>query len=359
MKKLKILVDYSPACRDDKTGIPLFVKHLYSELDKIDDIVVHKTFCVSKIVPIKLWLLYRFIDKILYHNIYLPIKLKFGNYDIFIENQYIYAPLFKPKNIRVVNIIYDIGLALLDNIQTKKHTENWRAKLPISIKNSDILVTISQSSKDDIRNYLDKIEIDRPLDYIYANVDEIESCIDKKLLGRFNIDGDYFLFLGTLEPRKNPLILVKAFRLFKESNNNSIKLVFAGKKGWLYEDVLLFIRENGLEDDVVFTGYISNREKSCLLHNSKAFLFLSLYEGFGMPPLEALSIDMPTLVSDIPVFRELFESSVLYANPEDIDDIAKNMEIILREPPNIDIGIFKKFSWELSAKKLIEIICRD
>jgi len=359
MKKLKILVDYSPACRGDKTGIPLFVEHLYDELTKIDNIEVHKSFCVSKVIPTKFWKIYRVFEKSLYQNIYTPLKLKFGNYDIYIENQYMYDPLFKPKNIKVVNIIYDIGLALFDNIQTPKHTQNWRKNLPISIKNSDIIVTISKSSKDDIQSYLDDLNIVKPLDYIYANIDKIEKCKEKSILDKFNINNDYFLFLGTLEPRKNPLKLIEAFKIFKESNSSDIKLVFAGKKGWLYDDVLLFIKNNNLSDEVIFTGYISNQEKSCLLQHTKAFLFLSIYEGFGMPPLEALSLNTPTLVSDIAVFKELFEDSVYYSNPNKSQDIANKMQKILIEPPYINQDIFKKFSWELSAKKLVEIICKN
>ena len=359
MKKLKILIDYSPACRADKTGIPLFVKHIYEELNKIDDIEIDKTFCVSSIIPIRPWFIYRLFEKILYQKIYIPFKLKFGNYDIYIENQYIFIPLFKPKKIKVVNIIYDIALVLFDNIQTAKHTRNWRKKLPISIKNSDILITISKSSKRDIQNYLDDLNIAKPLDYIYANVDKIEKCKDKRILDKFNINNEYFLFLGTLEPRKNPLNLVKAFKVFKENSENNIKMVFAGKKGWLYDEVLEYIRENDIEDEIIFTGYISEEEKSCLLYNAKAFLFLSIYEGFGMPPLEALEINIPIILSDISVFREIFEDSVYYVNPYDIDDISDKMSLILLEEPHTDKNILAKFSWELSAKKLVEIICKN
>ncbi len=359
MKKLKILIDYSPACREDKTGIPLFVKHLYSELNKIDNIEIHKSFCVSSIIPIKPWFLYRLFEKILYQKFYIPFKLKFGNYDIYIENQYMFIPLFKPKNIKVVNIIYDIALVLFDNIQTPKHTKNWREKLPISIKNSDIIVTISKSSKIDIQNYLDDLHIAKPLDYIYANVDKIDICKDKRILDKFNINNEYFLFLGTLEPRKNPLNLVKAFKKFKENSKNDIKMVFAGKKGWLYNEVLEYIKNNNIDNEVIFTGYISEQEKSCLLYNTKAFLFLSIYEGFGMPPLEALEMNIPTILSDIAVFKELFEDSVYYADPYDIEDISKKMHHILIQKPNINKNILKKFSWELSAKKLVEIICKN
>jgi len=359
MRKLKILFDYAPACKKEKTGIPLFVKHLYNALIQIDSINIKKTYCISSILPTKPWKLYRFIEKILYHNIYIPLKLYFGRYDIYIENDYMFIPLFKPRNTMVVNMVYDIGLILLDTIHSQKHTENWRKKFPISVQNTDIIITISESSKEDIQEYLLSINSNIPVEYIYADTDIVQPCKDNAILKKFKIDFDYFLFLGTLEPRKNPLKLLQAYHLFKQHNNTDIKLVFAGKKGWLYDDVLAYIEKNNLYEDVFFTGYINQQEKACLLQNCKAFLFLSVYEGFGIPPLEALKYNIPVLVSDLKVFHELFEGSVLYTNPDNIEQTANALKIIVTNPPIIDKNIFIKFSWQNSAKKLINILNSD
>ena len=351
MAKLKILFDYSPACRDNKTGIPLFVKNLYQELEAIENIEITKSRCRS-LVHCRL---YRF----LYNRVYLPLKLQFGGYDIYIENQFMFLPLFKPKQTKVVNIIYDIGLVLFDDIQTPEYTKKWRERLPISINNSDILVTISQSSLRDIKPYLLSInQSHKPLEYIYANVDLLPQSplLIDTLKTKYAIKDKYFLFLGTLEPRKNPLQLVKAFKEFKVQTADPIKLVFAGKKGWLYDDVMEYIKSNALENEVIFIGYISDEEKITLLQNTQAFIFLSIYEGFGMPPLEALKLGTPTLLSDIAVFRELFEESAYYVDPYDVRAISDGMKKILEKPPIIDDIIFNKFSWEKSAKKLVEII---
>ncbi len=355
MTKLKILFDYSPACRDNKTGIPLFVKNLYQELEAIDGVEVEKSWCM----PLSRYRAYRFVERILYHKIYLPFKLTFGGYDIYIENQFMFLPLFKPKKTKIVNIIYDIGLVLFDNIQTPKYTKRWRERLPLSIDKSDILVTISESSQKDIEPYLVSIKQNhKPLDYIYANVDLCqENRVSLEYIQeKYMIANRYFLFLGTLEPRKNPLQLVKAFKEFKLQTDDPIKLVFAGKKGWLYDDVMEYIKSNALENEVIFIGYISDEEKITLLQNTQAFIFLSIYEGFGMPPLEALKLGTPTLLSDIAVFRELFEESAYYVDPYDVRAISDGMKKILEKPPTIDDIIFNKFSWEKSAKKLVEII---
>jgi glycosyltransferase involved in cell wall biosynthesis len=325
---MKILFDTSPLCREAKTGIPIFVDKLYTALSQIDTIKVEKTFCFCKYLPRKPWYVYRFIEHILYHNIYLPFKLKFGKYDIYVENQYMFIPLFKPKNTLIVTVLYDIALQMFDTIQTKEHTQKWRERLPKSIKNSDLLLTISESSKKDIEAYLPTIQqAQKPVEYIYIDADiNMQSTHNpKEILSGLHINDDYFLFLGTLEPRKNPLKLIEAFHIFKTRTQSGIKLVFAGKKGWLYKEVLTYIDTHKLSSEVIFTGFISDEEKRILLQETKAFVFLSLYEGFGIPALEALKLNTPTLLSDIPVFHELFGDNALYTNHTNAHKIANAM----------------------------------
>ena len=354
---MKILFDLTPLCKKTKTGIPVFAERLYEALKKHPDANVKKTFSFCDYLPIKPWKLYRLFEKILYRQLYLPFKLYFGKYDAYIESDYMFMPLFKPQNTLIVTMVYDIALLLFDNLQTSSHNKKWGEKLAKSIHNSDILLTISESSKEDIQKYLQDIgEENKILDFIYADIDELAICKDKEILTKFNIEDEYLLFLGTLEPRKNPLNLIKAFHAFKERSKKETKLVFAGKKGWLYDDVFAYIHQNNLQDEVIFTGYVSDEEKACLLQHAKVFLFLSLYEGFGIPPLEALKFNTATLVSDIAVFHELFENNVYYANPLDVEHIANMIEKTLLSPPMIDQKLFQKFSWDASADKLVKLV---
>ena len=154
MKKLKILFDYSPAYKDSKTGIPLFVEALYKHLSGLESIEIEKTFDISKYIPRKPHKMFRFFEQFLYHNLYLPIKLYWGNYDIYVECQYMFIPLLKPKNTLIVNIVYDIALILFDDLQTDQHTHDFRKKLAKSIKNSDLIITLSQASQYEIENYV-------------------------------------------------------------------------------------------------------------------------------------------------------------------------------------------------------------
>jgi len=365
VKKLKILYDYIPAYRPIKTGIPIFTEELYKALVKEAakrDIMIEKTFDLSKYIPRKPHKVFRFFERLLYHDIYLPFKLYFGKYDYYIENNYMFIPIFKPKHTKIVNIVYDIGQILFDNIHTKRNIKRWRRRFKKSINNCDIILTISKTSQNDIEAYVKENRIDHLLkiDYIYADAaisilkhtkSDVQKCLSK-----FHIDKPYFLFLGTLEPRKNPLRLVQGFHRFKQETNRDMKLVFAGKKGWLYEDVFDYIKCNKLENDIVFTEYVTDKEKSILMQEMVAFVFPSIYEGFGIPPLEALKYKKPVIVSDIPVFRELFEDNVLYVNPYSIDQIAQQLNRVLIDPPKIDDSILRKFSWQGAENKLIEIL---
>ncbi|HHB52204.1 MAG TPA: glycosyltransferase family 1 protein, partial [Saprospiraceae bacterium] len=294
--KIKILFDLTPLCRG-RTGIPIFTERLYEALRKYPNVNVVPTFMFCKYIPTKPWRVYRIFERLVYQQLYLPFKLYLGKYDVYVENNYMFIPLFKPKNTIIVTLLYDIALILFDNLQTRSYNEKWKKNLYKSIDNSDILLTISQSSLNDIRKHLSEMSIlDKQLEYIYADTDQIENCNNIEILERLGIKDDYILFLGTLEPRKNPLSLIKAFHLFKKTDSKNIKLVFAGKKGWLYDDVFAYIQEQNLQNDVIFTGYVSDEVKACLLKGAKAFLFLSIYEGFGIPPLEALKCGTPTVL---------------------------------------------------------------
>lgn len=358
----KVLYGYRPACVNNTTGIPGFVKKTYSFL-KIDKaIYINTTGCFLELIPKKLYRVLYFIP-LFYYKLFLPLRLLLGRYDYYIENNYFFIPLWKPKDVKVITIIYDIGFVLFDNIQTETVIRRWRKKLVKSIKNTDIIITISQSSKQDIEKYLQSIGMgDKPVYCMYcdAQLELPNMDTSKETLEKYRIGNEYFLFLGTLEPRKNPLNMIKAFHHFKEKYETNIKFVFSGGKGWLYDDVLAYVEKYDLHNEVIFTGYVSEDEKYFLLKGASAFIFLSIYEGFGIPPLEALKVDTPVLLSDISVFHELFEDSVWYANGNDIEDISNKMnKIMMATEPKDTFRIIEKFSWEKSANILIDIINKE
>jgi glycosyltransferase involved in cell wall biosynthesis len=222
------------------------------------------------------------------------------------------------------------------------------------------IITISNTIADEIRQYyskkLIKIDVVEPAlnNWFMKSKDPDISIIEK-----YHLPDDYILTIGTLEPRKNLYHLILGFLQYKENNLDShLKLLVVGKKGWLYKNMLSDIQNSKFFNDIIFLGYVPNEDLSTIIIKSKGFCYLSYYEGFGIPPLEAMYFDKPILLSNIKIFREIYENSVEYVSPTDIDDIAQGIDSLLYAKINQSKynKILAKYSWESSAKKLLNII---
>lgn len=141
---------------------------------------------------------------------------------------------------------------------------------------------------------------------------------------RYGIQSDYLLHIGTLQPRKNLARLIQAFQ--KLSVAGSVQLVLAGKKGWLYQDLFHLVHRLGLDDRVLFPGYIPKEDKAALLSGAIAYVFPSLYEGFGFPALEAQACDTPLICANGSSLPEVAGDGALLVDPLVVDDLVNAME---------------------------------
>ena len=175
---------------------------------------------------------------------------------------------------------------------------------------------------------------------------------------RYDISGDYFLYLGTLQPRKNLARVVAAFADLRPA----AVLVLAGKRGWLYEDLFAQVRRLGLEGRVLFPGYVPDGDKAALLGGALAFVFPSLYEGFGLPVLEAQACGCPVLTSTTSSLPEVAGDAALLIDPGDTGAIAAGMEQIASAPglraALIERGLanVRRFSWSACAQTVLDAI---
>jgi glycosyltransferase involved in cell wall biosynthesis len=170
----------------------------------------------------------------------------------------------------------------------------------------------------------------------------------------------YFLYIGTLEPRKNIQSIIRAYKA-NEGRFKGVKLVIAGRKGWMYEEIFKLVREFRLQNDIYFPGYIEDGDVPLLYRGAEAFVFPSLYEGFGMPPLEAMACGVPVITSNTSSLPEVVGDAGLRINPKDIEQLSYAMVKIL-EDSELRVNCVKKgleraqnFTWENSAKKVIDI----
>jgi len=180
---------------------------------------------------------------------------------------------------------------------------------------------------------------------------------------RYGIAGDYILFVGTLQPRKNLIRLIEAFASVQGGKYASqLRLVIAGKKGWLYQEIFRRVEELDLRGTVLFPGYIAAGDLPILLSGARLFVFPSLYEGFGLPVLEALACGTPVVCSHTSSLPEVAGDAALLVDPLDVEGLAAALERVLGDEELraelIERGFeqVRKFSWERCARETLNVL---
>ncbi|MHB8993367.1 MAG: glycosyltransferase family 4 protein, partial [Chloroflexota bacterium] len=141
----------------------------------------------------------------------------------------------------------------------------------------------------------------------------------------------FLLYVGTLEPRKNVERLVEAYARARQSHRIPHKLVLGGAKGWLYERIFARVRELGLEEQVLFTSYIPYDELPLWYNCADIFIYPSLYEGFGLPPLEAMACGTAVITSSVSSLPEVVGEAAITVNPLDVDALAGAIATVLED----------------------------
>jgi len=274
-----------------------------------------------------------------------------------------YVPLFTPMP-RICSIM-DLGY--LEFSGQFKRYDFWQLKLwtAWSLFVSKYIIAISDTTKQDIaRRYpfaSKKIGV-IPLGYNSSkNTKKISSKDVRRVTEKYSIQSKYLLFLGTLKPSKNIEGLIKAWSKI-ESNFSKTDLVIAGKKGWLYEAIFDLLKKLDIEDRVVFTDFVDERDKAPLIKGARAFVLPSFWEGFGLDVLTAQFLGIPVVVSDRGSLPEVSGESGLIVNPDDISDIAQKISQILKMPKarynkivNAGKQNVKMYSWEKTARETLKV----
>ena len=261
--------------------------------------------------------------------------------------------------------IYDMVYEACAETMERENYEYMKHNMEESSKRANFIITISEFSKREIVKYL---QIDEKKIYVVPCGVDLETYNSRKNLQKieqvkekFGIQGDYFLYLGTLEPRKNIPAIIEAYRILKaQSETHILKLVIAGKKGWDYEAIFELVEKYDLTEDVIFTGYISEEEKCELLKGAMCFLFPSLYEGFGLPPLEAMACGTPVIVSDRASLPEVVGEAGILVDAEDYDELAVKMKLVSESPEYREelsrkgVDRAQNFTWKRASELLKE-----
>ena len=197
--------------------------------------------------------------------------------------------------------------------------------------------------------------------YLHATVTGIRNFVTK-MKEKYHLAEPYFLYLGTLEPRKNIPVIIRAYAELRKRKGDKIpKLVLAGKCGWGYDAIFALIQELKLEEMVLFPGYVEETDKPAMLRGAVCFLFPSLYEGFGIPPLEAMACGTPVIVSDAASLPEVVGDGGIQVSYDDYEAISNYMELLSEnsvyreEWCKAGVEQANAFAWDKSAKRLLTV----
>lgn len=278
-----------------------------------------------------------------------------------------------PPGVKGKKIVTIHDMAFRDCKETVRLKTRLMLKLTIakSIRRADAIIAVSEFVRQKIEEYY---SFSRGKVYVVPNgvdrerfrvlnqeKEKQQLCNVKRKYGIG--EQKYFLYLGTIEPRKNLVRLLQAYRVFLDeySEQQVPVLALAGGKGWLDEKIYQEVQRKCLADKVVFTGYVEDNDVPILLGGAEIFCFPSLYEGFGLPVLEAMACGVPVLTSNTTSLQEIAEGAAVTVNPFDVSEMAEAMrslfnDIELRKQCIVEgLRRAEEFSWEKSAKKLVGI----
>jgi len=304
-----------------------------------------------------------FGPKKLWTQVGLPLRLWWERFtgkapDVFFTPSH-YAPRFSPCP-RVISIM-DLSYLHFPEMFRKQdlyQLKNWTA---YSVRKAVKILTISKASKDDIIEYYkvprEKVVVTYPgsmtnIKYQISNI--------KKIKEKYKIKGDYILSVGTIQPRKNYPRLIEAFsKLVSSRKYKILSLVIVGKKGWMWEETLAAPKKIGVEGKVKFLNYVPDEDLPALYKGATCFVLVSLYEGFGIPVLEAMNYGCPVVVSNISSLPEVVDKAGILVDPMEVNDIAEGIKKAIENREELIKKGYKqgaKFSWEKTARKTLKVL---
>ncbi|HEX8599923.1 MAG TPA: glycosyltransferase family 1 protein [Chloroflexia bacterium] len=259
--------------------------------------------------------------------------------------------------------IYDMTVFITPRFHTFKKFVLDRTLMPIVARRADAIVTVSNSARNDILRYL-KVPRDKVRVIPGAASSHFRPTTDQAKLedvrSRYGLDVPYILYVGTIEPRKNLVRLVRAFaRLKKRSLPH--KLLIVGQAGWQVSPVYAEVERLGLTKDVVFTGYVPLEDLPPLYTMAESLAFPSLYEGFGLPVIEAMACGTPVVTSRSSSLREISGDAALLVDPLSVDELEEALYRIHSDPGlraclrERGIARAALFTWETTARATLDL----
>lgn len=369
---MRVLIDLT-ALADNFSGIERFAlsitKALISDqsVDDIEYILVFKNEIYKEFVKeqdnVKK-IIVKGKNKLIFNQFKLPLKLASIKADYYLFLAFPAPFFFFNKN--AISAIHDVGCWDCPEKNKKHMTLYFRIMYRKSAFGHKRVITVSQFSKSRISKILNKNPDEIAVVYdglsdCFANF-SYEKELDELAKDTYRLPENYILCLSTLEPRKNMRLLVEAFNGLIKEKKLDTNLVLAGRKGWIMDDLL-----SNLDEEIVkriyFTGFVDDKLLPYVYRNAQVFVFPSVYEGFGLPPIEALSMGIPVISSDAASLPEILGDSVFYFENQNLEELKEKI-ITVTNLPQTQIELLKengmaqanKYIWEKEAIKVRNLL---
>jgi glycosyltransferase involved in cell wall biosynthesis len=355
-------------------GVGTYIWNLVRNLAAIDPqneyllIGSHRNFHELGPLPLNFRQLYQPEEETLWrHQITIPFELRRQNVDI-VHVPHHEAPFFNPS--KLVVTMHDCVHLLFPHEDSSKF-QNYRSYLQTKrvVESAKHVLAVSKSTKEDLINIFELPEskisvVHNALDERFAFANNPEER--KHVLERYQLKDPFVLYSGKIRPHKNLHRLIEAFAVLKselidDDKYKNLKLLIIGDELSKHQYLRLTVIRSGAQQDVRFFGFVPYPILRVFYQSAALFAFPSLYEGFGLPPLEAMANRTPVIASNTSSLPEVLDDAAVLVNPENVFDIARGMKLILYDEvlrqKLIQKGIeqVSKFSWKLAAQKVLQI----
>jgi len=338
---MKVLVDCTQISRL-KAGVGVYAQNLLNELAQVDSEIAlfllvqdddpdldFSKYPNVKLIRVKAKICRKLPFRFLLEQLLIPLLAI--KYKIKIVHSLHYSFPLMPMFAKKVVTIHDMTMFLMPEAHLHFKVHYFRFFIRASARMADELIFVSHSTQNDYLAFFSKSRDSChviPLGKSSLFRPDLDPSHINRVIDAHGLKRPYILYIGTIEPRKNLLRLVRAFSGLALAYPNHV-LVIAGMKGWMYEDLFKLIRQLGLEKRIIFTGFVSDEDKPYLMRGCEIFAYPSLYEGFGLPLLEALSCGIPTLTGNISSLPEIAGNAALLVDPTSEVEIAHGLKQLL------------------------------
>ncbi len=291
-----------------------------------------------------------------------PIEAFTGRVDVFHSPTGYLPPQIRGRRIATV---YDLFFLKHPDLTHKLGGRHFAKVFPRYLPRFDHIITTSNATRDDL---VDMLHISpEKITVIYGGVNQEHFHIiaDRALLEtvrqEYCLPLHYILCVSTLEPRKNLEGLMIAYRHLKKILYNPPRLVLVGAEGWEAQEIKAMARSHHLGQDVIFTGYVPEEHLPLIYNAALIFVYPSLWEGFGLPVLEAMACGLPCLISNVPALMEVAGEAAISADPYNYYELAERMKELItshrlrEELQQKGLSHIQKFSWTLTARKTLRV----